>query len=73
MHSTLADARNSSRDVYFGGKWISTPTYSRERLPEDAIIHGPAIFEQQDSTFVMDPGATARVDDIGNLIVDVNS
>jgi N-methylhydantoinase A len=60
------------RKVYFSGEWHQATTYDRARLPEGATVQGPAIFEQQDSTFVLDPGATAQVDDIGNLLVHVN-
>ncbi len=69
---SLDAAFNGHRDVYFGGQWQRTAVYLRDRLPEGAVLHGPAIIEQPDSTFVLDPGATARVDDIGNLLVEVN-
>ncbi|AZO07886.1 hydantoinase/oxoprolinase family protein [Mesorhizobium sp. M3A.F.Ca.ET.080.04.2.1] len=68
----LQDAIKGSRDVYFDGAWRSAVTYDRDKLPEGATIKGPAIIEQQDSTFVLDPGATAQVDDIGNLLVHVH-
>lgn len=71
-------SRNSGRDpisgfreVYFGGKWHKTAIYDRGSLCEGAVIRGPAIIEQPDSTFVLDPDAEASVDDIGNLIVRV--
>ncbi|MCC7482035.1 MAG: hydantoinase/oxoprolinase family protein [Hyphomicrobiales bacterium] len=65
------DALKGHRDVYFEREWWKTGIYRRDQLPEDAVIRGPAIIEQPDSTFVLDPGATARVDDIGNLLVKV--
>lgn len=68
----VEDAVTGQRNVYFSGEWLQATTYDRGRLPEGATVHGPAIFEQQDSTFVLDPGATAQVDDIGNLLVHVN-
>jgi N-methylhydantoinase A len=40
---TVNDARTGSRDVYFDGKWLKTATYLREKLPEGAVIKGPAI------------------------------
>lgn len=68
----IADAENGVRDVYFGGQWHKSMTYLRDKLPEGAFIQGPAIIEQPDSTFVLDPDATAEVDDIGNLLVEVH-
>lgn len=69
----LEAARKGARRVWFGGEWLETEIYAREALPRDAEISGPAIVEQADSTFVLDPGATARVDEVGNLIVDVGT
>lgn len=67
----LAGAAIGARDVYFDGAWARTPVYRRERLPEAAVIEGPAIVEQLDATIVVEPGTTARVDAIGNLLIDV--
>jgi N-methylhydantoinase A len=68
---TLDAARNEVRKVWFDGAFIDTPIYSRERLPLDAVITGPAILEQLDATTVLEPGDTARSDADGNLIVEV--
>lgn len=68
---TVKDAVTGSRDVYFDGMWLKTPTYVREKLPEGAVIEGPAIVEQPDSTLVLNPGSTAHVDNIGNILVYV--
>ena len=35
-----------------------------------AIVEGPAVLEQPDATTVVDPGLIARVDEIGNLIIE---
>jgi N-methylhydantoinase A len=72
VQGSLQDAVTGSRDVYFDGSWRKATTYDRDQLPEGATIRGPAIVEQRDSTFVLDPGATAQVDDIGNLLVHVH-
>jgi N-methylhydantoinase A len=68
----LDDAVTGSREVYFDGRWRKSLTYERDKLPEGAEVRGPAIIEQPDSTFVLDPDASARVDDIGNLLVHVH-
>jgi N-methylhydantoinase A len=38
-------------------------------LPAGAVIAGPAVVEQLDSTTVIPPGRRAAVDDYGNLII----
>jgi N-methylhydantoinase A len=55
--------------VWFEGGWCSTPVYQRDSLPDE--LEGPAIIEQLDCTTVLEPGNVARVDDLGNLIVEV--
>ena len=69
--ATLDGALVGKREAYFDGTWAPTPVYRRERLPAAAVIEGPAIVEQLDATIVIEPGTTARGDEIGNLIVDV--
>jgi N-methylhydantoinase A len=63
-----APAPRSSRWVRFGG-WLDTPVYERDDLSMGAELTGPLIIEQADTTIVVDPGATVRVDEAGNLIV----
>jgi len=68
---SIEEARVGMRKVYFDGQWLETAIYRRDGLPQGAVIRGPAIVEQADSTLVLDPQTSARVDEIGNLIVDV--
>ncbi|SFU62661.1 N-methylhydantoinase A [Methylobacterium sp. 174MFSha1.1] len=63
----LAGARLGTRPVYAGGAWHEAAIYSRETLPLGAEIVGPAVIQQIDATTVIEPGAVARVDAIGNL------
>ncbi|AWN52650.1 hydantoinase/oxoprolinase family protein [Methylobacterium sp. 17Sr1-1] len=65
--SDLAGARLGTRPVYAGGAWHEAAIYSREALPLGAEISGPAVIQQLDATTVVEPGAVARVDAIGNL------
>lgn len=59
----------TTRRAWFGA-WHDTPIYDRLSLPVCARIAGPAILEQPDATTVLEPGFTARVDAIGNLIIE---
>lgn len=67
----LEGALMETRPVWFGGEWRDTPVYSREKLPLDAVIEGPAILEQLDATMVLEPGDVAKGDPQGNLVVEV--
>lgn len=58
-----------TRAVWFEGGWRDTPVYQRDSLPPE--FEGPAIIEQLDCTTVLDPGNVARVDALGNLLVEV--
>jgi N-methylhydantoinase A/oxoprolinase/acetone carboxylase beta subunit len=59
------------RTAYFeeGGAYEPTPIYRRSALVRDQAIVGPAIVEQPDTTTVVYPGQTLRVDGAGTLIV----
>jgi len=58
------------RKVWFDGGWRDAAIWDRLSLPVGADVKGPAILEQPDATIVIDPGLTARVDALGNLIVE---
>ena len=68
---TLASALREVRPVWYDGVWHDTPVYDRERLPLDAVIEGPAIFEQLDATAVIEPGDRATCDGDGNLLIEI--
>lgn len=70
--ATLDGARETARPVWFeGAGWCETPVYRRETLPADAAFDGPAIVAQFDSTTVIEPGQSARLDPFGNLVITV--
>ncbi|MCS7464230.1 hydantoinase/oxoprolinase family protein [Paenibacillus doosanensis] len=58
-----------SRQVFFDGRFVATPVYNRSGLRAGAVVEGPAIFEQLDSTIVIHPGQKAETDDYGNLLI----
>ena len=61
----------SERSVYFEelGRRVSTPIWSRWALSPGQCLPGPAIVEQPDTTTVVYPGHTLRVDDEGSLLI----
>jgi N-methylhydantoinase A len=58
-----------ARDVYFGPEvgWCRTPILLRTQL--DEISCGPVIVEEYDTTIVIPPGVTARLDAYGNIVL----
>ena len=66
-----ASARKASRAVYFSeaGGYVDCDVYDRYRLGAGALVAGPAIVEEVDSTAVIHPGYQAGVDRYGNLLL----
>ena len=50
---------------------LETAIHRRESFPAGVTIEGPAIVGQVDATTLVPPGATARVDEYGNLLIAV--
>lgn len=67
----LARARKGYRQAHLPdvGRLASLPVYDRDLLPAGAALPGPAIVEERDSTTIVGPGTTGRVDEYLNLIV----
>jgi len=68
---SLDGARIETRAVWFEGGFRDTPVYDRTRLPDGSRFTGPAIIQQLDCTSVIEPGAVAVLDALGNLMVEV--
>ena len=56
--------------VYHDGHWWEAQRYARLDLPVGQKVEGPAILEQADTTVWLEPGFMARVDALGNLLVE---
>ena len=61
------------REVFFEGKFRKVSVYHRRDLGAGEVIKGPAILEQSDSTIVIIPKWSAKVDGIGNLLITADS
>ena len=64
-------ARRKSRSIYWPdlGKLRATPVFDGEKLAIGNRIKGPAIVETADTTVVVHPGRTLRLDALGNFEV----
>ena len=59
------------RKAFFGGTvgWAETPVLRRSDLAR--AVQGPAIVEEYDATVLITPGATARLDPGGNIVIEL--
>jgi N-methylhydantoinase A len=69
--SAAGDAVKGSRPAYFAehGGFVPTTVYDRYRLGVGHQLTGPAVVEDEGSTLVIGPAATARVAPSGNIIL----
>ncbi|MEP2460579.1 MAG: hydantoinase/oxoprolinase family protein, partial [Nitratireductor sp.] len=61
--------RTATRRVYADGACHQAGVYERLGLAVGAVIEGPALLEQPDTTIFVDPGLVAAVDRFGNLVI----
>ena len=64
----------TTRKAYFpeAGGLVDTPVYDRDALGAGAVLPGPAIVQQLDTTTVIYPESSASIDAHGNLIIEVS-
>ncbi|MGI8423783.1 MAG: hydantoinase/oxoprolinase family protein [Chloroflexota bacterium] len=68
--AAAADAKKGERAVYFPETGFTpTPVYDRYALAPGAAFEGPAVIEERESTAIIGPGASVRVDDQSSLVV----
>jgi N-methylhydantoinase A len=70
---TVAGAVIGERALFAGGRWQAAQVLDRLKLPLGARLSGPAIVQQIDATTVIEPGAVALVDELGNLRIAVEA
>ena len=66
---SLEDAKTATRRVWIDGKWWEADVYARLDVPENAVVPGPALLEQPDTTIFIDPDLEGLVDRFGNLVI----
>ena len=62
---------DNTREVWFEGKAFMAMVFERDNLSAGAMLVGPAIVEQFDSTTVVPPATIAEVDTYMNIIIRV--
>jgi N-methylhydantoinase A len=71
--ASMASAARGERDVWIGGAWRTARVFDRLSLPVGAVVDGPAILEQPDSTIFLEPALRGTVDRFGNLVIERGS
>ncbi|HET7271170.1 MAG TPA: hydantoinase/oxoprolinase family protein [Rubrobacter sp.] len=69
---TRGDAGSGVREANFDGEWMEVPVYDREKMGRGSEVTGPAIVEFRESTCVVRPGWSGKVDGVGTLILEKN-
>src|SRR6266852_4635302 len=66
-------ALKGTRPVFFpdAGKMLPTQVWDRYALEPGVHIDGPAVFEEDESTFIVGPGAKARLLGDGSILAEV--
>jgi N-methylhydantoinase A len=59
---------NGRREIFFHG-WRDSAVYHRADLDPGMTFQGPAVVAQDDTTTIIEPDMTVRVDEHGNLLV----
>jgi N-methylhydantoinase A len=57
----------ADRRVWHKGAWLDAPVFNRGDIGEGAVINGPAVIDQPDTTVLLLPGWTATTDRLGTL------
>ena len=67
-------ALKGTRPVFFpdDGKTLPTQVWDRYALAPGVSIDGPAVFEEDESTFIVGPGAKARLLADGSILAEAN-
>lgn len=68
----LQDCEVQDTRFYAVGEWHEAKIYDRAKLHTGLEVPGPAIVSEMDSTTVVLPGYTAKVDTVGNLLINPN-
>jgi N-methylhydantoinase A len=66
----LADCKLHDTRFYYEGVHHDAVIYDRNKLHEGLEVPGPAIVGEMDTTTVILPGYRARVDAVGNLLIE---
>ncbi|MGH7881007.1 MAG: hydantoinase/oxoprolinase family protein, partial [Candidatus Binataceae bacterium] len=72
---SAGDAHPGYRQVYWRSlrSFVRTPTYSSAAMVQQSRIAGPAIIELPETTIVLPPASSGRLDDYGNFLIAIEN
>lgn len=68
--ASLEDCVMQGTEFYYEGSWHKAKIYDRSKLHASLVVPGPAIIGEMDSTTIILPGFLARIDELGNLLIN---
>ena len=68
--ASIADAVIQETKFYFEGEWYDATIFDRNKIGIGTEVPGPAIVQEMDSTTVILPKHEAKVDSVGNLLIN---
>ncbi|ARN73336.1 hydantoinase/oxoprolinase family protein [Oceanicoccus sagamiensis] len=68
--TSLEECKIQNTSFYYEGQEHNGALYDRNKLHDALTVPGPAIITEMDSTTVVLPGYEAKVDKIGNLLIN---
>ena len=68
--TSLEECKLHDTRFYYEGQYHDAVIYDRNKLHEGLVVNGPAIVSEMDSTTVVLPGYEAKVDAVGNLLIN---
>lgn len=72
MPKAEGTSHRGSRPVFFAERgFIPCAVFDRYQMRAGERVRGPAVVEERESTCVVEPGVTARVDDLFNLVLEI--
>ena len=64
------EAYKGNRKINFEGEWIDTTVFEKSLLLNGNVLEGPSIVDQLDSTTVIPPNITGRINELGYIIME---
>ena len=68
--TSLDEAKIHDTKFYYEQEWHDAVIHDRRKLGAGAVVEGPAIVVEMDSTTLLLPGHAATVDTVGNLLIN---
>mgnify|MGYP003430558778 CR=1 FL=1 len=67
---TPAAAKMRDHTLWMDGREQAAVIYDRSKLRQGDVIRGPAIVVEMDATTLIESGCVARVDKVGNILIE---